>query len=504
MLKRWRINLKNKKIKLEKEKKFKVKKGLGTYLLLPFIFVGGHLVDFHVKPNKKIYVQNKLNKSLVVKKKVDLGIVKGKKSSALVTKSLLTNISEVSKYSLNNVITLKDYKKNYEVKDISKLVDKKEIFKKKLSKKEVVHLSFKRFETKKNIVINGVTKSKKKKISSFKKNIKNDDLIKEKKEVAFMADFVKKNKDKKVSIVSETKKLKKLNLDSIEKLLKKSEEKLSLLSYKISTCTVYNHFYGYEFDLKYIEYSLLKLNEIDLSNFIIDDKDRKKEIDDNLKSILKKILKEKEVIEAKKKLLLMRKEEKKVILKKEEKLEKKKEKKEKVDELIREKEYVVKMIQENMVILISYNKDLLKSKNRKMTLLSYLNFFGKKAFSNMFVPAMLFSNPLVAELVSMTLITNDLLSMKGLINREKIKFSILNNYDFIDISKSIHNTCIRNLDEISAIKSYIKNIGFSNNELSELVSNLDDIERMTINKIKELENHIALTQEHIKVLKRSA
>ncbi len=493
MLKRWRINLKLKKKKEEVNKK---RNSLGFKLLLPLIFIAGNIIDFHSKSGTKYsrvkVVKNKNFKEVNINSNVIKDLTKRAIYRKEVSENNVINFSNITKNKIFSTDKTVPVVKSKLKKGMGKINDGERSGASLVSTKKnnkIKDFSVSEVVFNKDVKLNN-NEDFKKILSEEKNNIKSEDL----------------NKD--VNIVEvETKKLKKMNLEAMEVLFEKSNDKINTIINKILKCNVYNELYGLEFDLKYIELPLSNIEKLDLSKFIIEDRDKKKELDKELKKLLDSTKYGLTLIETRRKQLL--KKEKKLsgsdeLEKEAVKEEKKVEKIKKIEEFLFEKEYIMKSVIKGHEMIKTYRSLIVKTGNKRGLFMKFFEYFSKRALGNILIPRMLFPNVLVADLISMTLITNDLLSLKGLFHRDQIDYVVLNTSSFIYTTETTFKLCERSLSEIESIKNSLREHGFSNSECVKLCKELDEIELFLKLKKEELEKNLELGKDYIKILKKEA
>ena len=485
MLRQWRINLKLKKAKKEKNKHPKAKSFM--YNLLAILYAPfGYLFNF----NNEKKTLSKLNiESLFKEIDIKLENINSKKNTDFkkIDQKIETLKKEVSKSQLKN--------KKYYQKKLEQIVVKKEKIENEIN-------TYPMKEQKKNLDNNiNIDKNVDKSNLKFRLSPFIKDMIKPKTtnpEFRKTIILVKTKVIKPIEIIKEN------NINFIKESnneLKQDYEILSKIEEKINKTTVYNHFYDFEKELKFLRQKVEKLKEkykafagkFDKSVYIKEDHYKLLKDGKSIDTILEKIEEDFKKILLKKKEIFYEKKQSRLddSVKKRDTVELKDEKPKKENKIdfekIKAQELVAKNIIEQNRYLEEYYKRITKSVNPKKTLFSSLLNFSKSIvnFTVSLFPISLFKNKLLGSLVSIIMLNNSIKTMRKMVDPSlEMKYLLLEEYKnqqqmLIDIYKISNNS----LMELTILKKNLISL-CNNNEVKFLLEEITAIEN---NITKQLE-----------------
>lgn len=479
MLKQWRINLKKKK---QKEKQNKVIKyprliTLACSVAAIIYSIFGYMFS---KNNKQARTeQPKLYKKIEqINLKLDDIIVGNKENIKSIVKEIETIKKEID-------IPMTTESKNYFNSKIKEL----EI------KTKFIENPTKITSTEAKIISESLEKNAKK--ITKPKNI-NKVLVKQlpilgaaTKEI--LSEKKEPLKDKRqITIIDSTNFIKTAN-----KEIKDVTTKINEIEIKIPTIKQYNHYYDLENDLKYLRKRLeiLKEQYEQIKDKItIDIEFDKYELYKNPKKInetLELIDKDLKLIENKKQELLTKKEIKLKEQKTQEKKQKQKkeQKKRELDDVIKAQQLVLNNIINQNKYFDEYMKKMLKSTNKKHTILTSISNFSNIIlnFTVSLLPISLFKNKLFGTLVSSIMINNSIKTMRRMLNPKlkiNYQFFIENYNDSKSILRDTYNMCINSLDELNELKNELSL--YNSNKIEQLLFKIELIENNIKNQMKAL------------------
>ena len=481
MLRRWRINLKNKK---KKEKQTKITKypRLTSFIYSTIAIIYSPFGYMFSKSNRQASTeQPKLYKKIEkINLKLDDVIIGNKENIKSIKKEIETIKKEI---------------------DIPMTTESKNYFNSKIKELEI--------KTKFIESPNKITPIEAKVISeSLEKNIKkinkpkkvNKELIKQlpislvvTKELLSEKKEPTKNKIQ-TNVIKNTNFIKEAN-----KEIKDVTTKIKEIEIKIPNIKQYNHYYDLENDLKYLRKRLeiLKEQYEQIKDKItIDIELDKYELYKSPKKIvesLELIDNDLKLIENKKQELLTKKEikpkEQKTQEKKQEQKQKKEQKKQEVDDVIKAQQLVLNNIIKQNKYFDEYMKKMLKSTNKKHTILTSLSNFSNIIlnFTVSLLPISLFKNKLFGTLVSSIMINNSIKTMRRMLNPKlKINYQLfIDNYnDSKSILRDTYDMCINSLDELNELKNELSL--YNSNEIEQLLFKIELIENNIKNQMKAL------------------
>ena len=509
MLRRWRINLKQKKKKKLTEEKYK--KITKYPRLTSFIYSAIALI---YSPFGYIFA-------------------KSNDQAELEKPKLYKKIEEIN-IKLDKIIIGEENN----IKKIEKEIEKlKEEVKKPMSieTKNYFNNKLKEIEIKTNFIKNPnkISTIEAKIISdSLKQNIANKNINKPKninrpllKKLAVIPIALAPEYQKQIKSISNGIQTKSINnelnfIKDANTQFNETEQKIKEIKMKIPTIKEYNHYYDLENDLKYLyqKINLLKCKYVELknkfnANIELDfDKYKLIKSDNKITEILDEIENDLKLIEIKKEELLTKKvikEEQKKAEKKEEKKKEAKTKIKEIDEFVEAKNHVLNNIINQNKYLENYFQKLAKSTNKKKTIFSSLFNFSKTIlnFTISLLPVSIFKNKLLGSLVSTIMINNSIKTMRKMvnpklnINYELFLESYMSNKDIII---STYNICNSSLNELSLLKDELILLGASK-EAKDLLNQIEAIEN---NILKQMENlkmkNQTLDKVYVKIKKDAA
>ena len=481
MLRRWRINLKNKK-KKEKETKITKYPRLTSFIYSAIAIIYSPFGYMFSKSNRQASTeQPKLYKKIEkINLKLDDVIIGNKENIKSIKKEIETIKKEI---------------------DIPMTTESKNYFNSKIKELEI-KTKFIENPTK-------ITPIEAKVISeSLEKNIKkinkpkkvNKELIKQLPISLVVTKELLSEKKEPPKNKPQTKVIKNTNfIKEANKEIKDVTTKIKEIEIKIPNIKQYNHYYDLENDLKYLRKRLEILKEQYeqiKDKIIIDIELDKYELYKSPKKIvetLELIDNDLKLIENKKQELLTKKEikpkEQKTQEKKQEQKQKKEQKKQEVDDVIKAQQLVLNNIINQNKYFDEYMKKMLKSTNKKHTILTSLSNFSNIIlnFTVSLLPISLFKNKLFGTLVSSIMINNSIKTMRRMLNPKlKINYQLfIDNYnDSKSILRDTYDMCINSLDELNELKNELSL--YNSNEIEQLLFKIELIENNIKNQMKAL------------------
>ena len=275
-------------------------------------------------------------------------------------------------------------------------------------------------------------------------------------------------------------------------------DQIKKIAAKIPNVKEYNHFYDLENDLKYLRKKLETLKEkykevkYQLNVNIGFDKYELAKSPKKIEETLEKIEQNLKLIETKKQELLNKKEVKPEEIKKEKQKEKRKEdkpRKQEIDDIIKAQQLILNNIINQNKYFDDYMKKVDKSTNKRRTILSSLSNFTNVIlnFTVSLLPVSLFKNKLIGTLVSSIMINNSIKTMRRMLNPNlKINYQLfINNYnDNKAILYDTYDMCINSLEELSNLKNELSL--YDQKEIEQLLFQIKLIENNIKNQIKVL------------------
>ena len=476
MLKRWRINLKNRKKKNKQKKNIKHYKVTSFFYNTIAIFYSIFGYMFSKSDNKANIEQPKLYKKIEqINLKLDEVIAGKKEDMKLISKEIETIKNEIN-------IPMSIESKKYFVTKIKELELKEKFIENptKISQAEA------------KIISDSIEKNVKK-INKPKKI--NEELLKKLPISAIVSkELLTENKKENTKGIDGTNFIKEAN-----KEISFVDDKIKEIEIKIPNIKQYNHFYDLENDLKYLRKKIEKLKEKykevknQLNINIEFDKYELSKSPKKIEETLELIEKDLKLIEIKKQELLAKKEinkeEKVQKEKKKEKNEEVKQKKQEVDDIIKAQQLVLNNIINQNKYFDDYMKKISKSTNKKRNILKSLSNFANVIlnFTVSLLPVSLFKNKLIGTLVSSIMINNSIKTMRRMLNPElKINYQLfIDNYnDSKSILYDTYYMCINSLEELNDLKNDLSL--YDQNEIKKLLFQIELIENNIKNQIKAL------------------
>ena len=474
MLKRWRINLKNKK-KNKKNQKYKHPKLISfIYSIIAIIYCPfGYLFSKDKKrasiekPNlyKKVEKINIKLDEMIIGKEHDIKTIE--KEIEIIKKEIETPMSTESRNYF--VPKLKEIETKIKfIKNPNKISD---IEAKKIN--ESLEKNIKKLNKPKKINKNLLAKLPLSLVVS-KELLKDDSNFQDSKEI---------NQEKKENFIEET-----------NDILKKTNTQIKTIEMKIDKVEQYNHFYDLENQLKYLKKQIELLKEkykiVDnMPNINLDKYDLKK-IPKKIDELLKLIDKDLKLIESKKQEMLNKKE----VTSKEEEPKKQPPKKtqikkQELDDAVKAQQIILNNIINQNKYFDDYIKKLAKSTNKKRTILTSLSNFASTIFNFTIslLPISIFKNKILGTLVSSIMINNSIKTMRKMLNPNlEINYQLFID-DYIkskDILYETYELCNDSLFELSLLKQEL--ILFDNNQTKNILLQIELIEKNIQKHIKSL------------------
>ena len=474
MLKRWRINLKNKK-KNKKNQKYKHPKLISfIYSVIAIIYCPfGYLFSKDKKrasiekPNlyKKVEKINIKLDEMIIGKEHDIKTIE--KEIEIIKKEIETPMSTESRNyfvpKLKEIETIIKF-----IKNPNKISD---IEAKKIN--ESLEKNIKKLNKPKKINKNLLAKLPLSLVVS-KELLKDDSNFQDSKKI---------NQEKKENFIEET-----------NGILKKTNTQIKTIEMKIDKVEQYNHFYDLENQLKYLKKQIELLKEkykiVDNMPNINLDKYELKKIPKKIDELLQLIDKDLKLIESKKQEMLNKKE----VTSKEEEPKKQPPKKtqikkQELDDAIKAQQIILNNIINQNKYFDDYIKKLAKSTNKKRTILTSLSNFASTIFNFTIslLPISIFKNKILGTLVSSIMINNSIKTMRKMLNPNlEINYQLFID-DYIkskDILYETYELCNDSLFELSLLKQEL--ILFDNNQTKNILLQIELIEKNIQKQIKSL------------------
>lgn len=481
MLRRWRINLKNKKKKEEQNKITRYPR-LTSFIYSTIAIIYSPFGYMFSRSNKQASTeQPKLYKKIEkINLKLDEVIVGNKENIKSIVKEIETIKKEIN-------VPMTTESKNYFDSKIKEIEIKTKFIE---NPTKITPIEAK--------VISESLEKNAKKINK-PKNI-NKELLKQLPiSVVVTKELLseKKEQTKKKEqnyVIGNTNFIKKAN-----KEIKEVTDKIKEIEIKIPNIKQYNHYYDLENDLKYLRKKIETLKEQydQIKDKIsIDIELDKYELYKSPKKIietLELIDKDLKLIESKKQELLTKKEikqeEQKPQDKKQEQKQQKEQKKQEVDDVIKAQQLVLNNIINQNKYFDDYMKKMLKSANKKRTILTSLSNFSNIIlnFTVSLLPISLFKNKLFGTLVSSIMINNSIKTMRRMLNPKlKINYQLfIDNYnDSKSILRDTYDMCTNSLEELNELKNELSL--YNSNEIEQLLFKIELIENNIKNQMKAL------------------
>lgn len=487
MLKRWKINLKNKKKKQE-NKNYKHPRLISfVYSLIAIIYCPfGYLFS---KSNKQASIeQPKLYKKIEqINLKLDEAIIGKEHDLKTIEKEV-----EIIKKELE--IPMTNGSRNYFIPKIKEL-ESKINFKKnpnKTSSEEAKKISD---SIEKNI----------KKINKPKK-INKELLNKIPLSLAVSKELFEEKNNKTTKVINKENFVKETN-DS----LKKVTIEIKNIETKINNVEQYNHFYDLENKLKYLRKQIELLKEkykniSDVSNINLDKYELNK-IPKKIDELLQLIEKDLKTIENKKQEMLNKKD---VIPEqnnpKKQENKSTKIKKQKLDDTIKAQQMILNNIINQNKYFDDYMHKLIKLTNKKRTILTSISDFATTIlnFTVSLLPISLFKNKVLGTLVSGIMINNSIKTMRKMLNPNlEINYQLFID-DYMKSKNMLYDTyelCTDSLTELNFLKQEL--ILYDENQTKQLLLQIELIEKNIQKQIKSLNiKKEALEKVYVKVNKK--
>lgn len=480
MLKRWRLNFRNKKKKEELEiynRKITKYPRLTSFIYSTIAIIYSPFGYAFSKSNKKASIEQPKLYKKIEHINIELDKIIEKKGKNI--KSVEDKIIKVKK-ALD--IPMSKESKNYFESKLKEIEIKKEYIKNPNKKNKV--------RTK--IIERPLEKAKTKSLP--KKNIKANDTTT--KSLQNFSTLIITNK----VMTQEDNKLEQKFIKEANNKLKEFDEQIKNIENKIVNTNQYNHFYDLENELKYLRKKIEKLKEKydeikDYLDFKIEcDKYELCKSPKKIDEMLEKIEKNLKSIEIKKKELLNKKENNKNEEKKEKKEtkrqeEKKEEKKQETDDIIKAQQLILNNIINQNKYFDDYMKKIEKSSNKKRTIISSLSNLSKVIlnFTISLLPISLFKNKLFGTLVSSIMINNSLKTMRRMLNPSlKIDYELFldHYYNSKNILYDTYQMCNNSLQELTLLKEEL--LVFDQNDIKQLLIEINLIENNIKKQIKSL------------------
>ena len=449
MLKRWRLNFRNKKKKEELEiynRKITKYPRLTSFIYSTIAIIYSPFGYAFSKSNKKASIEQPKLYKKIEHINIELDKIIEKKGKNI--KSVEDKIIKVKK-ALD--IPMSKESKNYFESKLKEIEIKKEYIKNPNKKNKV--------RTK--IIERPLEKAKTKSLP--KKNIKANDTTT--KSLQNFSTLIITNK----VMAQEDNKLEQKFIKEANNKLKEFDEQIKNIENKIVNTNQYNHFYDLENELKYLRKKIEKLKE--KYDEIKDYLDFEIECD---KYKLYKSNKKKE------------KKEKKETKRQE---EKKEEKKQETDDIIKAQQLILNNIINQNKYFEDYMKKIEKSSNKKRTIISSLSNLSKVIlnFTISLLPISLFKNKLFGTLVSSIMINNSLKTMRRMLNPSlKIDYELFldHYYNSKNILYDTYQMCNNSLQELTLLKEEL--LVFDQNDIKQLLIEINLIENNIKKQIKSL------------------
>ena len=487
MLKRWKINLKNKKKKQE-NKNYKHPRLISfVYSLLAIIYCPfGYLFS---KSNKQASIeQPKLYKKIEqINLKLDEAIIGKEYDLKTIEKEV-----EIIKKGLE--IPMTNESRNYFIPKIKELESKINFIKNpnKTSSEETKKISD---SIEKNI----------KKINKPKK-INKELLNKIPLSLAVSKELFEEKNNKTTKVINKENFAKETN-DS----LKKVTIEIKNIETKINNVEQYNHFYDLENKLKYLRKQIELLKEkykniSDVLNINLDKYELNK-IPKKIDELLQLIAKDLKTIENKKQEMLNKKD---VIPEqnnpKKQENKSTKIKKQELDDTIKAQQMILNNIINQNKYFDDYMQKLIKSTNKKRTILTSISDLATTVlnFTVSLLPISLFKNKLLGTLVSGIMINNSIKTMRKMLNPNlEINYQLFID-DYMKSKNMLYDTyelCTDSLTELNFLKQEL--ILYDENQTKQLLLQIELIEKNIQKQIKSLNiKKEALEKVYVKVNKK--
>lgn len=491
MLKRWRINLKNKK-KNKKNQKYKHPKLISfIYSIIAIIYCPfGYLFSKDKKrasiekPNlyKKVEKINIKLDEMIIGKEHDIKTIE--KEIEIIKKEIETPMSTESRNYF--VPKLKEIETKIKfIKNPNKISD---IEAKKIN--ESLEKNIKKLNKPKKINKNLLAKLPLSLVVS-KELLKDDSNFQDSKEI---------NQEKKENFIEET-----------NDILKKTNTQIKTIEMKIDKVEQYNHFYDLENQLKYLKKQIELLKEkykiVDNMPNINLDKYELKKIPKKIDELLQLIDKDLKTIENKKQEMLNKKD---VIPEqnnpKKQENKSTKIKKQELDDTIKAQQMILNNIINQNKYFDDYIKKLAKSTNKKRTILTSISDLATTIlnFTVSLLPMSLFKNKVLGTLVSGIMINNSIKTMRKMLNPNlEINYQLFID-DYMKSKNMLYDTyelCTDSLTELNFLKQEL--ILYDENQTKQLLLQIELIEKNIQKQIKSLNiKKEALEKVYVKVNKK--